>query len=374
MEYIDLEEPVNHKDMVLFWLNADRTTLLSGLDPYWIQWNTPWRCFIPVSLVGEADSQWFLQTNYNDVDFILDEHTGKYRLADNFKEEARETFKTIRDVAYSFLNHSIFREPLMRTPEPLNEGMLHETKDSLDSFKELIAIIKIAALDWLGFIRWFTKAFPRWKDNRNGLSEITFRQVDSLKLDAFGMRGIITEISRDYQLLNIPLYIENNVPVYFPLTLGFLSNPRFASLDPELYKEYQEEAGHREGEVDIKNLPQYESRWRDIESYDEFLQKRITVPSSTFRYWPANAERKVVDFEDWGDRDCSIGELSFLRARCPALITRPESLGVDMKVVFKRWIHINLSTHSVETLRKKGWKDFSNNKEFVADIEGPPSE
>ncbi|KAJ7588640.1 hypothetical protein C8J56DRAFT_889406 [Mycena floridula] len=335
MEYIDLEEPVGHKEMVLFWLNAERDNLLSGLDPYWFQWNTPWRCFIPVSLVGEGESPWFLQMGYDDIDSLVEEHAGRFRLSDNFLTETKEAFKTIKDIAYSFLNHSIFREPLMRTPEP---------------------------------------AFPRWRENRNGLSDQTFKRVESLKLEGYGMRGIMTEIPRDYLLLNFPLFIENDVPVYFPLMPGFLSDPRFASLDPELYKEYQEEARHREGEVDIRDLPQYESRWRYIETYDEFLEKRMTVPASPFQYWPANAERKVVDFEEWGDRDCSIDELAFLRPKCPAEVTREESIGVEMKVIFKRWVNIDQDTHSLETLGRKGWKDFKDRKEFVADIEGPAFE
>ena len=63
-------------------------------------------------------------------------------------------------------------------------------------------------------------------------------QISSLLSTVKSKRGVICDLNRDWQLINIPLYLQNNIPFFYLWDFEAQSDQRFSRLNPALNLTY----------------------------------------------------------------------------------------------------------------------------------------
>ena len=94
---------------------------------------------------------------------------------------------------------------------------------------------KRSILQALAFMAWWTTIMPDWESQLNDTAvEIINRLLATTK----GKRGVICDLERDWAVINIPLYIQHNIPFFYLWNFDVRANQRFSRLNPALNLTY----------------------------------------------------------------------------------------------------------------------------------------
>ena len=74
---------------------------------------------------------------------------------------------------------------------------------------------KCSILHALAFLSWWTTVIRNWEVN---LSDGAVSIISSLLSTVKGKCSVICDLERDWSVINIPLYIQNNIPFFYPWT------------------------------------------------------------------------------------------------------------------------------------------------------------
>lgn len=94
---------------------------------------------------------------------------------------------------------------------------------------------KRSILHALAFLSWWTMVMVNWEMN---LTDSVVNIVTSLLSTVKGKRGILCDLESDWSVINIPLYIQNNIPFFYLWTFEARVDQRFSRLNPALNLTY----------------------------------------------------------------------------------------------------------------------------------------
>lgn len=277
-----------------------------ALEPDWYYRVLHWHAWIPIDWEGRI-TPWYHRFNQSvEPEIVREGSTMKYRLKDEWIKQARID---IRDV------HECCRIIREKTPYP-NVGSLpaHFSFDRLldyfDSARdaEIVATdARRAVVDGLGFLGWWCESQPEWDDK---LPKDIISRIQAYSPVGRKRRGVIFDIHRDWQEMNLPLLVQQGVPVFYPWTLVEATNPRFTRLSPAFLRAYETVAYPNPEEapvalIHLEDLPDHH-KFKDITRFDEFLQNGMEDFSPNRELADRKVGKKteafIKDFINWKPR------------------------------------------------------------------------
>ena len=167
---------------------------------------------------------------------------------------------------------------------------------------------KRSILHALAFLSWWTTVIVSWEAN---LSDGAVNIITSLLSTVKGKRGVICDLERDWSVINIPLYIQNNIPFFYLWNFEAKVDKRFSRLNPALNLTYW---AIRQGtalslttdieESDINKIA------RQAIKLDHFFQEAFTFRSVDDPTILPTYALFIIDFEGWKRRPIQYDEAS----------------------------------------------------------------
>ncbi|EDR09657.1 uncharacterized protein LACBIDRAFT_318948 [Laccaria bicolor S238N-H82] len=159
---------------------------------------------------------------------------------------------------------------------------------------------KCSVLQALAFMAWWTTIMPNWEVELNDTAAET---ISRLLATTKGKRGIICDLERDWSVINIPLYIQHDIPVFYLWDFDVRADPRFSRLNPALNLTYW---AVRQGttltlhpdiaEDDLNRVA------RDAVKLDHYFQEVFTYQSAADPPILSSYTPFVIDFVGWKRR------------------------------------------------------------------------
>lgn len=94
---------------------------------------------------------------------------------------------------------------------------------------------KRSILHALAFLSWWTTVIVTWEKN---LSDGAVSIISSLLSTVKGKRGVICDLERDWSTINLPLYIQHGIPLFYLWNFEARADNRFSRLNPALNLTY----------------------------------------------------------------------------------------------------------------------------------------
>jgi len=94
---------------------------------------------------------------------------------------------------------------------------------------------KRSVLHGIGWLAWWTTIIVDWEKE---LTDSVIHQISSLLSTVKSKRGVICDLNRDWQTINIPPYLQNNIPFFYLWDFEARSDQRFSRLNPGLNMTY----------------------------------------------------------------------------------------------------------------------------------------
>ncbi|PPR00669.1 hypothetical protein CVT26_012326 [Gymnopilus dilepis] len=222
---------------------------------------------------------------------------------------------------------------------PSNPWDLDKPFRSMAAMQEAASEVKLLLLEAMSWARWLQAVLPKVHRHKDFVtSEDELLRLCLLDLPS---RGVVVNLSKDWKEVNIRLWLEAGVPVYYPWRLEERVNPRFAKLSPILLSTYTSEEHVALDAVDPKG--NWEVVARQTNEYDDFFQLKDPEYVSfyeTFEVGPTT-DFYIINFEGWSRRPLYLSlEISTYRNALHFMI---DSDGFDNAVTFWRWRPRNLA-------------------------------
>ena len=204
-----------------------------GLDMDWYDHNTCWCPYIPVktaSTDGEplsgSGSDWFF-----DFDATTPyEHflTGVFIVPESTHDQIHADITTWAGCIEDICSNNPFPPGTARPPDfhhrPLIQGF-----SSLDALQAVGGVCKRTAVNYLGFLLWWTLSVSQWDMN---LDHHVLAIIQKLDLCRFQKQGVLVNLETSWREINIPNLVQHGVPVAYLWSSVLASSPRFTCLSP----------------------------------------------------------------------------------------------------------------------------------------------
>ena len=156
---------------------------------------------------------------------------------------------------------------------------------------------KCSVLHSIGWLSWWTTIIVNWEKN---LTDLVVHLILSMLSTVKSRRGVICDLERDWQSINVPLYLQNNIPFFYLWDFKAQSDERFSCLNLGLNMTYWV---LRQGtqltlitdlkETDISKITHQATKldhfFQEIFTYQETDKTPILHTYSAF----------IIDFEGW---------------------------------------------------------------------------
>ena len=87
---------------------------------------------------------------------------------------------------------------------------------------------KRSVLHSIGWLAWWATVVVDWEKE---LTDSVVNQISSLLSSVKSKRGVICDLDRDWQTINIPLYLQNNIPFFYLWDFEARSDQQFSRLN-----------------------------------------------------------------------------------------------------------------------------------------------
>jgi hypothetical protein len=304
-----------------------------ALDTDWYDPDAGWRPFMPLPSGGA--SEWYYQLDQNtppDPESASPHLTIFPRLLSTMESD----LQTLESCVVAIAKSSIFPARAAR-PGRYDFTQLKGPFDSIRSLESFGANVKRQALDYLGFLAWWTLATSRW--------DLYIPQdiVDSIldfSLEDRPKRGVLIDLERDWQQISIPHLLRHRIPLFYRWTESLQSAQRFLSLSPTILRAFDE---RRQATPDVpvfaSHMPEFASDFEIMKDYDEFFQRRVfhNKPSPDLEI-REDWRYGVVDFQGWMYRPIDVETArEFAKLFGSHVVCR----GNRMFAIFRRWEAFN---------------------------------
>ncbi|KIJ90559.1 hypothetical protein K443DRAFT_15120 [Laccaria amethystina LaAM-08-1] len=182
----------------------------------------------------------------------------------------------------------------------LDRGIITRGFSSCAELQAAGGVVKRTAIDYLGFLAWWTASISRWEAD---LDDQVTTQIKGLGLAQFRKRGVLIDLEQHWQEINIPNLLKNSVPIAYPWTPSLSMSPRFRCLAPRILQAYDERRLSTGGEVHSTDFNDWADEFSIIQQYDLFFQE---IPSSGRPDPDVRFDDEwgfyVIDFQGWSRR------------------------------------------------------------------------
>lgn len=107
--------------------------------------------------------------------------------------------------------------------------------ESRSAVEELMKHARRSMLDKIGFLNWWLACAP---NTHIVLGDEACEEYSRLAFSQYAKRGVLVNLSRDWQQLNFPVLVRHDVPVFYPWTATESGDERFGRLDPSVLSAY----------------------------------------------------------------------------------------------------------------------------------------
>ena len=273
-----------------------------GTNPDWYRRDTHWRAWIPIPM----PASWFDIRCGGVCSDTQQESVGdRVVFHPDFKLAVLQDLRDASQILsrwHSRLRESLeWRAPGVLLPPSSADDVLDGSFASSSAMAQHLATVQRHFLELLGALRWLMSIDDDMSANLSFVTkdlrmDIQQRLIEWDLPQAYG-RGVLVDLSRDWREINIPLYIDNGIPVHYMWTPALQADPRFRSLSPTALN---------------APCPTHAASWAyssdatpPITSHlcDQFLQLRypMDIPVDEART-QCKIDNFVVDFEGWKAR------------------------------------------------------------------------
>ncbi|EDQ98479.1 uncharacterized protein LACBIDRAFT_300221 [Laccaria bicolor S238N-H82] len=217
-------------------------------------------------------------------------------------------------------------------PRPYDQGILFQGFSSCEELQAAGAVAKRTAVDYLGFLTWWTVSISRWEAD---LDAPVADQIKSLRLERFRRRGVLVDLEQHWQEINVTNLLRHGVPIAYPWSPSLSCSPRFRSFAPRILQAYDERRISTGGEVHSTDFDDWSDEFAVIRQYDRFFQETCVKgrPDPDVRF-DDDWDYYVVDFRGWSRRRIPISVAQEYYVLFASTVDR-ESQGTT--VLFRRW-------------------------------------
>ena len=227
---------------------------------------------------------------------------GKFYMDANLTEKAVDSLSRL----WLCIESIISNPPFVRgTDHPLRFNCLRLQSgwDSESSVVSLAREARVKALEFLGFINWWTSSVTHWE---SPLPPWMVDFIADFRLRSLKKRGVFLDLVKDWHHLNIAHLLAEDVPVYYFWMADHTQYPSLSRLSPHILQAYHDScAALDRTEVLATEMMGYDDDIALIARHDEFLQQRFApdhMTSPLFVDIPSTATVYIVDFEGWARR------------------------------------------------------------------------
>jgi hypothetical protein len=304
-----------------------------ALDADWYDPNASWRPFMPLPSGGSEE--WYYQ---------MDQHTPPnpesrsphYTIFPSLLSTMEDDLQALESCVIAIAKSSIFSNRAMR-PGLYDFAQLKGTFDSIESLEHFGANVKRQALDYLGFLAWWTLSASGWDLY---IPQETVDRIMGFGLEGRRKRGVLIELERDWRQINFPHLLRHQIPVYYRWSESLQDTQRFRSLSPHILRAFDElRRTTSDGKVFAVDLPEFASDFEIMKDYDEFFQRRVfhntPAPDLEFR---GDWDYAVVDFQGWMYRPIDLETAREFAKLFGSHVVRREK---RTSVIFRRWEAFN---------------------------------
>ena len=318
-----------------------------ALDADWYDPDAGWRPFLP--LPSEGSGEWYYQLNQNtppDPESASPHLTIFPRLLSSMEND----LKLLESCVVAVAKSSIFPLRAMR-PGWYDFAQLRGPFDSIQSLESFGANVKRQALDYLGFLAWWTLSTSGWD------LYVPQEIVDSI-LD-FGLedrpkRGVLIDLGRDWRQISIPHLLRHRIPIFYRWNESLQNTCRFLSLSPAILQAFDKlRQTTPDGKVFAADLPDFANDFEIMKDYDEFFQRRVfhnkPAPDLEFR---EDWHYAVVDFQGWMYRPIDLETAKEFAKRFSSHIVRREN---RTSIIFRQWEAFHIDESIAEPAGHADW-------------------
>lgn len=299
------------------------------LGEYKKKHNLGWHPFMP--LPSRESNEWYYQLDQNtphNPETASPHLTIFLRLLSTMESD----LQTLKDCVVAIAKSSIFPARATR-PGLYDCTQLKGPFNSIQSLENFGANVKRQALDYLGFLAWWTLSTSGW--DLYIPQDLVDRILD-FSLEDRPKRGVLIDLERDWQQISIPHLLNHRIPLFYRSTESLQADQRFLSLSPTILRAFNERRrATPDGRVFASDMPEFASEFKIMKDYDEFFQRRVfhneRSPDLELR---EDWDYAVVDFQGWMYRPI---DLETAREFANLFGSHVVCRGNRTSVIFQRW-------------------------------------
>lgn len=227
---------------------------------------------------------------------------GKFYLDTIFQEKAEDALSRLWLCIEAITSNPPF---VKGTDHPLRFNCLRLRSgwDSRSSIDSLAEDAQGKALEFLGFINWWTSSVTHWE---SPLQTWMVDYIATFRLCALKKRGVFLDLVWNWHHMNIAHLLAENVPVYYFWMVDHIQYPSLSRLSPQILQAYHDTCTALDKTAVLaEEMMGYDEEVATIQCHDEFLQRRLApdhMTSPRFIDIPSTATVYIVDFEGWSRR------------------------------------------------------------------------
>ena len=262
-------------------------------DPDWYRFKEQWAPWMPVAFLSQQ-RPWY---DLMETAVPVKERSGGWCMAETQRRECSLDLTHVQACIRYIVDFDQHVSRRMTVPGIFPTDRLSKVYPTQKLVQINAAKAKRSVLHSIGWLSWWTAIVVNWEEQ---LSDSVIHLVSSLLSTVKNKRGVICDLDRDWQSINIPLYLENNIPFFYLWDFEAQSDQRFDRLNPGLNLTYW---AIRQGtqlnlipdleEADINKIALHATKldhfFQDVFSYQIADETPILHTYSIF----------IIDFEGW---------------------------------------------------------------------------
>lgn len=200
-------------------------------DPDWYSFKEQWAPWTPTSFLSQ-ERPWY---DLLETAVPVEEWDGGWSMAEIQRKDYSLDISQIQACIHYVVYFNKRVSCHMTVPGVFPTSHLANVYPTQKLVQINAAKAKRSVLHRIGWLAWWTTVVGDWEKE---LPDSVIRQISSLVSTVKTRRGVICNLDRDWQTINIPLYLQNHIPFFYLWDFEAQSDKRFSRLNPGLNMTY----------------------------------------------------------------------------------------------------------------------------------------